>query len=50
MVQADDSVSKNIKNQIANAKRLEKLNEGKSPASSTPGTKVHELIEHLKME
>ena len=33
---------------IANAERLEVLNEGRPPASSTPGTKVHELIKHLR--
>ena len=33
---------------IANAKRLEKENVGKSPSKSAPGTKVHELIEVLK--
>ena len=24
------------------------MNEGKTPASSAPGTKVHELIKHLR--
>lgn len=33
---------------IANAERLDILNEGKTPASSAPGTKVHELIKHLR--
>ena len=33
---------------IANAERLDTLNEGKTPASSAPGTKVHELIKHLR--
>lgn len=33
---------------IANAKRLNQMNEGKSPASSAPGTKVYELIDLLK--
>ena len=33
---------------IANAERLDKLNEGKPPASAAPGTKVHELIKHLR--
>ena len=33
---------------IANAKRLEQMNAGKPPASSSPGTKVYELIELLK--
>lgn len=33
---------------IANAKRLDKLNEGKSPANSAPGTKVYELVQHLR--
>ena len=34
---------------IANAKRLDKINEGKAPASAAPGTKVYELIEKLKV-
>jgi len=33
---------------IRNAKKLEKINDGKPPASSAPGTKVYELIEKLK--
>ena len=33
---------------IANAERLDAMNEGKSPASSAPGTKVHVLIKHLR--
>lgn len=33
---------------IANAKRLEELNQGKPPSRSAPGTKVYELIEMLK--
>lgn len=33
---------------IANAERLDVLNEGRPPASSAPGTKVHELIKHLR--
>ena len=33
---------------IANAKRLEKENEGKTPSRSAPGTKVYELLEKLK--
>lgn len=33
---------------IANAERLAAMNEGKTPASSAPGTKVHELIKHLR--
>lgn len=33
---------------IENAKKLEKLNEGKTPSASAPGTKVYELIEILK--
>lgn len=33
---------------ITNAERLDAINEGKSPASSAPGTKVHELIKHLR--
>lgn len=34
---------------IVNAERLDKLNEGKTPASAAPGTKVHELIKHLRL-
>ena len=33
---------------IANAERLDEVNEGKSPANSAPGTKVHKLIKHLR--
>ena len=33
---------------IANAKRLEKENEGKPPSCSAPGTKVYELPEKLR--
>ncbi len=33
---------------IANAKRLDKINKGKTPASAAPGTKVYELIEKLR--
>lgn len=33
---------------IANAKRLNALNEGKLPSKSAPGTKIYELIEILK--
>ena len=33
---------------IGNAKRLNVLNEGKSPSKAAPGTKVYELIEVLK--
>lgn len=33
---------------IANAERLDVMNEGKTPASSAPGIKVHELIKHLR--
>ena len=33
---------------IANAKRLEKINEGKPPSKAAPGTKIHELVEKLK--
>lgn len=32
---------------IANAERLEKLNEGKSPAECNPGTSVHKLVGEL---
>jgi hypothetical protein len=33
---------------IGNAKRLDKINDGRQPAESAPGTKVYELIEMLK--
>ena len=33
---------------IDNAKRLDKINYGKTPSNSAPGTKVFELIEKLK--
>lgn len=33
---------------IANAKKLEKINSGKTPSKSAPGTKVYKLIEKLK--
>lgn len=33
---------------IANAKRLNALNEGKAPSKAAPGTKVYELIEILR--
>ena len=33
---------------IANARRLDKLNEGKTPSASAPGTKVYKIIEKLK--
>lgn len=33
---------------ISNAKRLEKINEGKKPSKAAPGTKIYELVEKLK--
>jgi hypothetical protein len=33
---------------IANAKKLDKINAGKLPSASAPGTKVYELVEKLK--
>lgn len=33
---------------IANASRLEDINNGRTPSSSAPGTRVHELVQHLK--
>lgn len=33
---------------IANAKRLEVMNEGKLPSKAAPGTKIYELMEKLK--
>ena len=32
---------------ISNARKLERLNKGKTPSASAPGTKVHELLEYL---
>lgn len=37
-----------MKTAVKNAKRLDELNAGKSPAASAPGTKVYEIIEKLK--
>ena len=34
---------------IYNAKKLNKINEGKNPSQSSPGTKIYELIEKLKL-
>ena len=33
---------------IANAKKLDKINDGKLPSASAPGTKVHVLVKKLK--
>jgi hypothetical protein len=33
---------------ITKAERWDAMNEGKTPASSAPGTKVHEWIKHLR--
>lgn len=33
---------------ICNAKKLDKLNAGKTPTNSAPGTKVYELVEKLR--
>ena len=33
---------------IANAKRLDMMNQGKPPSKSAPGTKIYELVEKLK--
>ena len=33
---------------IANAKRLEVINQGKPPSKAAPGTKIYELVEKLK--
>lgn len=33
---------------IANAQKLEKINEGKTPSRSAPGTMIHKLVEKLK--
>lgn len=37
-----------IDNAIANAKKLDKINEVKLPSASAPGTNVYLLIEKLK--
>ena len=33
---------------VANARRLEARNAGKTPEASRPGTMVHRLVEHLR--
>lgn len=33
---------------LRNARQLDQINKGKSPAKSSPGTKVHLLLETLK--
>lgn len=33
---------------IANAEKLDRVNEGKLPSASAPGTKVYELVKKLK--
>ena len=33
---------------IANAEKLDKINDGKLPSASAPGTKVHVLVKKLK--
>ena len=33
---------------IANAEKLDKINNGKLPSASAPGTKVYELVNKLK--
>lgn len=33
---------------IANAEKLEKINVGKLPSDSAPGTKIHVLVKKLK--
>ncbi len=33
---------------IANAKKLDAINTGRTPAASAPGTKVYEVIEKLR--
>ena len=37
-----------MKDAIENAKKLEKINEGKAPSKSAPGTMIHTLVEKLK--
>lgn len=34
---------------IANAKRLEEINQGKLPSKAAPGTKMYELVQKLKL-
>ena len=36
-----------IETAISNAKKLDEINAGKTPAESAPGTKVYEMIEIL---
>lgn len=33
---------------LANARRLEEINIGRTPSASAPGTRIHELIQYLK--
>ena len=33
---------------IANAEKLDRINEGKLPSAAAPGTKVYELVKKLK--
>ena len=37
-----------MKDAIENAKKLEKINKGKAPSKSAPGTMIHTLVEKLK--
>ena len=37
-----------IDDAIRNARKLEEINQGKSPSRSSPGTMVHHLIQSLK--
>lgn len=42
-----DVLESRMQTAISNAKKLEKANEGRSPADSNPGTTVHLLVEEL---
>ena len=37
-----------IDSAISNAKKLDEINSGKKPSESAPGTKVYQIIEHLR--
>lgn len=41
-------LSPNIDYAIINARKLNEINEGKSPSASAPGTRIYELIEKIK--
>lgn len=37
-----------LDNAIRNARKLDKINQGKTPANSAPGTQVYQLLEMLR--